>query len=184
MLSDADIYGASHKKARAQHTAGQRIEAFTDLKEGDYVVHEMHGVGVYMGVKRIQSEGAWRDYLLIQYRGSDRLYVPTDQFDRVQKYIGSTDAPPPVNSLSGGEWQKQKSRVKASLKKLAFNLVELYAAREATPGHAFAPDGPWAAQFNDGVPYELTPDQAKAVDDIRRDMESPHNMDAHCHRSR
>ena len=177
VLSDADIYGASHKKARAQHTAGQRIEAFTDLKEGDYVVHEMHGVGVYMGVKRIQSEGAWRDYLLIQYRGSDRLYVPTDQFDRVQKYIGSTDAPPPVNSLSGGEWQKQKSRVKASLKKLAFNLVELYAAREATPGHAFAPDGPWAAQFNDGVPYELTPDQAKAVDDIRRDMESPRNMD-------
>ena len=177
ILSDSDIYGASRKKARSQHTAGQRIEAFTDLKEGDYVVHEMHGVGVYMGVTRIQSEGAWRDYLLIQYKGSDRLYVPTDQFDRVQKYIGSTETPPPVNSLSGGEWQKQKSRVKAGLKKLAFNLVQLYAAREATPGHAFAPDNAWTAQFNDGVPYELTPDQAHAVEDIKRDMESPRNMD-------
>ena len=177
VLADSDIYGASRKKARAQHTASQRIEAFTDLKEGDYVVHEMHGVGVYMGVTRVQSEGAWRDYLLIQYRGADKLYVPTDQFDRVQKYIGSTEAPPPVNSLSGGEWQKQKARVKAGLKKLAFNLVELYAAREKSPGHAFAPDAAWTAQFNDGVPYELTPDQARAVEDIKRDMESPRNMD-------
>ena len=177
ILSDTDIYGAARKKARSQQTAGQRIDAFTDLKEGDYVVHEMHGVGVYMGVTRIQTEGAWRDYLLIQYKGSDKLYVPTDQFDRVQKYIGSTEAPPPVNSLSGGEWQKQKSRVKAGLKKLAFNLVQLYAARESTPGYAFSPDNGWTAQFNDGVPYELTPDQAHAVEDIKRDMESPRNMD-------
>ena len=177
ILSDADIYGSAHKKARGQHTAGQRIEAFTDLKEGDYVVHEMHGVGVYMGVTRIQSEGAWRDYLLIQYKGSDRLYVPTDQFDRVQKYIGSTDSPPPVNSLSGGEWQKQKSKVRSGLKKLAFNLVRLYAERESTPGFAFSPDSAWTSQFNDGVPYELTPDQARAVEDIKRDMEAPRNMD-------
>ncbi|MBQ7455655.1 MAG: transcription-repair coupling factor [Clostridia bacterium] len=177
VVSDSDIYGSSRKKARAQHTAGERIAAFTDLKEGDFVVHEMHGVGVYMGVTRVQTEGAWRDYLLIQYKGTDKLYVPCDQFDRVQKYIGSTDAPPPLNSLSGGEWQRQKSRVKAGLKKLAFSLVELYAQRERTPGHAFAPDSAWTAQFNDGVPYELTPDQARAVEDIRRDMEAPRNMD-------
>ena len=177
VLSDADIYGASRKKARSHQNAGQRIDAFTDLKEGDYVVHEMHGVGVYMGVTRIQSEGAWRDYLLIQYKGSDKLYVPTDQFDRVQKYIGSQDAPPPINSLSGGEWQKQKTKVKAGLKKLAFNLVKLYAERSVTPGFAFSPDNAWTAQFNDGVPYELTPDQAHAVEDIKRDMEAPHNMD-------
>jgi len=177
ILSDSDMYGASRKKARSQKTAGQRIEAFTDLKEGDYVVHEMHGVGVYMGVTRIQSEGAWRDYLLIQYKGSDKLYVPTDQFDRVQKYIGSTETPPPINSLSGSEWQRQKSKVRAGLKKLAFNLVQLYAARESTPGHAFAPDNAWTGQFNDGVPYELTPDQAHAVEDIKRDMEAPRNMD-------
>lgn len=177
VIADGDIYGASHKKSRAAQSSGQRIDAFTDLKEGDYVVHEMHGVGVYMGVKRIQTEGTWRDYLLIQYKDSDRLYVPTDQFDRVQKYIGSTETPPPVNSLSGGEWQKQKQKVKAGLKKLAFNLVQLYASRESTPGHAFAPDNSWTAQFDDGVPYELTPDQARAVEDIKRDMEAPRNMD-------
>ena len=177
VIGDADIYGAGYKKTRTRKSSGQRIEAFTDLKEGDYVVHEMHGVGVYQGVKRIQSEGAWRDYLLIQYKGSDRLYVPTDQFDRVQKYIGSTDGEPPLNSLSGGEWQKQKAKVKAGLKKLAFNLVQLYAQREATPGHAFAPDTAWTQQFDEVFPYELTPDQARAVADIKRDMESTRNMD-------
>ena len=177
MIGDTDIYGAGYKKTRTRKSSGQRIEAFTDLKEGDYVVHEMHGVGVYQGVKRIQSEGAWRDYLLIQYKGSDRLYVPTDQFDRVQKYIGSTDGEPPLNSLSGGEWQKQKAKVKAGLKKLAFNLVQLYAQREATPGHAFAPDTAWTQQFDEVFPYELTPDQARAVADIKRDMESTRNMD-------
>ncbi|MBO4836114.1 MAG: transcription-repair coupling factor [Clostridia bacterium] len=177
ILSESDVYGTGHKKARQAKTSGQRIEAFTDLKEGDYVVHEMHGVGIYRGVTRVQSEGVWRDYLLIQYRDSDKLYVPTDQFDRVQKYIGSADTPPPINSLSGGEWSRQKSRVRAGLKKLAFSLVRLYAERESTPGHAFAPDGPWAMQFGEGVPYELTPDQVRAVEDITRDMEAPRNMD-------
>ena len=99
------------------------------------------------------------------------MYVPTDQFDRVQKYIGSAEAPPPVNSLSGGEWQKQKNKVRTSLKKLAFSLVKLYAARQSTPGYAFSPDSAWTGQFNDGVPYELTPDQARAVEDIKRDVQ-------------
>ena len=177
VLSDADIYGKSYKKARSQKTAGERIGAFTDLKEGDYVVHEMHGVGVYLGVTRIQTEGTWRDYLLIQYKGTDKLYVPTDQFDRVQKYIGSVDEAPSLNSLSGGEWQKQKAKVKAGLKKLAFNLVQLYASRESTPGHAFAPDNSWSMQFEENFPYELTVDQDRAVKDIKRDMESNRNMD-------
>ena len=177
VLSDADIYGKSYKKARSQKSSGERISAFTDLKEGDYVVHEMHGVGVYLGVTRIQTEGAWRDYLLIQYKGTDKLYVPTDQFDRVQKYIGSVDEAPALNSLSGGEWQKQKAKVKAGLKKLAFNLVQLYAARESTPGFAFSEDNSFSMQFEENFPYELTVDQDRAVKDIKRDMESPRNMD-------
>jgi len=177
VLSDADIYGKSYKKARSQKTSGERISAFTDLKEGDFVVHEMHGVGVYLGVTRIQTEGTWRDYLLIQYKGSDKLYVPTDQFDRVQKYIGSVDEAPSLNSLSGGEWQKQKAKVKAGLKKLAFNLVQLYASRENNPGYAFGPDNSWSEQFEENFPYELTVDQDRAVKDIKRDMESHRNMD-------
>jgi len=177
VLSDGDIYGKSYKKARVQKTTGERIQAFTDLKEGDYVVHEMHGVGVYLGVTRIQTEGTWRDYLLIQYKGTDKLYVPTDQFDRVQKYIGSVDEAPSLNSLSGGEWQKQKAKVKAGLKKLAFNLVQLYASRESTPGFAFSEDNSFSMQFEENFPYELTVDQDRAVRDIKRDMESNRNMD-------
>ena len=177
VIADSDLFGAGYRKTRQRRSAGERIEAFTDLKEGDYVVHEAHGVGIFRGTVRLQSEGTYRDYLLIQYQGNDKLYVPTDQFDRVQKFIGSPDSAPPLNSLSGNEWDKQKKKVKAGLKKLAFDLVTLYAARQSTPGHAFAPDTPWQMQFEDAFPYELTPDQEKAVNDIRRDMEAPRNMD-------
>ncbi len=177
IVADSDIFGAGYRKARTRKNAGERIEAFTDLREGDYVVHEAHGVGIFRGTTRIQSEGTYRDYLLIQYKGNDKLYVPTDQFDRVQKFIGGQDAAPPLNSLGGNEWDRQKKKVKAGLKKLAFDLVNLYAARAATPGHAFAPDTPWQRQFEDVFPYELTPDQARAVRDITQDMEKPSNMD-------
>ena len=177
VIADSDLFGAGYRKTRKRQTAGERIEAFTDLKEGDYVVHEAHGVGIFKGTVRLQSEGTYRDYLLIQYMGSDKLYVPTDQFDRVQKYIGGQDNPPPLNSLSGNDWEKKKNKVKAGLKKLAFDLVKLYADRQSNPGHAFCPDTPWQREFEDAFPYELTPDQDKAVEDIRRDMEAPNNMD-------
>lgn len=177
VIADGDLFGAGYRKSRRRKTAGEKIEAFTDLKEGDYVVHEAHGIGIFKGTVRLQSEGTYRDYLLIQYQGSDKLYVPTDQFDRVQKFIGGQDNPPPLNSLSGNAWEKQKSKVKAGLQKLAFDLVRLYADRQAIPGHAFGPDTPWQRQFEDAFPYELTPDQEKAVGDIRRDMEAPSNMD-------
>ena len=177
VIADSDLFGAGYRKTRRRQTAGERIEAFTDLKEGDYVVHEAHGVGIFRGTVRLQSEGTYRDYLLIQYQGSDKLYVPTDQFDRVQKFIGGQDNPPPLNSLSGNDWEKKKNKVKAGLKKLAFDLVKLYAERQTNPGFAFGPDTPWQRDFEDSFPYELTPDQEKAVADIRRDMEAPSNMD-------
>jgi len=177
VIADSDLFGAGYRKTRRPQTSGEKIEAFTDLKEGDYVVHEAHGVGIFRGTVRLQSEGTYRDYLLIQYQGSDKLYVPTDQFDRVQKFIGGQDSPPPLNSLNGSDWERQKRKVKAGLKKLAFDLVALYAARQTAPGHAFAPDTPWQREFEDAFPYELTPDQEKAVEDIKRDMESPANMD-------
>ncbi len=177
VIADSDLFGAGYRKTRKRQTVGERIEAFTDLKEGDYVVHEAHGIGIFKGTVRLQTEGTYRDYLLIQYQGSDKLYVPTDQFDRVQKFIGGPDAAPPLNSLSGNDWAKKKNKVKAGLKKLAFDLVRLYAERQATPGHAFCPDTPWQREFEDAFPYELTPDQEKAVDDIRRDMEAQSNMD-------
>ncbi len=177
LISDGDIFGSGYKKAKKTRTAGEKIEAFTDLKEGDFVVHESHGVGIYQGTVRLKTEGTYRDYLYIQYRGNDKLYVPTDQFDRVQKYIGGQDVAPKLNSLNSTDWDKQKSKVKAGLKKLAFDLVKLYAKRRATKGYAFAKDTPWLRQFEDAFPYELTRDQAQAVVDIESDMEAPINMD-------
>lgn len=177
IIADSDIFGAGYRKTRTRKNAGEKIEAFTDLKDGDYVVHEAHGVGIFCGTVRLQSEGTYRDYLLIQYKGTDKLYVPTDQFDRVQKFIGGQDNPPPLNSLSGNDWDKQKKKVKAGLKKLAFDLVALYAARRQNPGFPFPEDTPWQRQFEDAFPYELTPDQEKAVIDIKQDMEADTNMD-------
>ena len=177
VVADTDIYGAGYRKARSRRTAGEKIAAFTDLKVGDYVVHEDHGVGVYQGTVHLQSEGAYRDYLLIQYQGTDKLYVPIDQLERVQRYIGNPNQPPKLNRLGGGDWQKQKSKVKEGLRKLAFDLVALYAKRSQSHGYAFHPDTPWQREFEDRFPYELTPDQEQSVKEITRDMESDHNMD-------
>ena len=140
---------------------------------GDYVVHENHGIGQSMGTVRLASDGTYRDFLHIRYQGSDKLYVPTDQLDRVQKYIGSEGEAPKLNRLSGGEWQRQKSKVKQSIRDMAGDLLKLYAQRESVPGHAFDPDTPWQREFEDSFPYEETPDQLAAIEDIKRDMESP-----------
>lgn len=177
LIADSDLYGRTQKKTRQSTHAGARIDAFVELSTGDYVVHEHHGIGVYQGTVRLQSEGTWRDYLLIQYKGTDKLYVPTDQFDRVQKYIGGQGDAPQLNDLSGNTWAKQKSKVKLSLQKLAFNLLNLYAQRQSTPGFAFPPASPWEQQFNENFEFELTSDQLRAVQDMLRDMEKPINMD-------
>ena len=177
IVSDTDLYGAGYRRTKTRKTSGERIATFTDLKVGDYVVHEDHGVGIYQGTIRLQSEGTYRDYLAIQYQGADKLYVPIEQLDRVQRYIGNPNALPKLNRLGGGEWQKQKSKVKAGLKELAFDLVKLYASREQHKGHAFGADTTWQKQFEDQFPYELTPDQEQSVREITRDMESDRNMD-------
>ena len=177
VVSDADIWGEGYRRSKSRKRAGERISTFTDLKVGDYVVHEDHGVGVYEGITRIQSEGAWRDYLLIHYAGNDRLYVPVEQLERVQRYIGNPGQPPKVNRLGGGEWARQKGRVKEGLKTLAFDLKNLYAERSRNTGYAFGPDTAWQREFEDEFPWELTPDQAQSVREITEDMESDRNMD-------
>ncbi len=177
VAADTDIWGAGYRKSRAKRNAGERIAAFTDLKVGDYVVHEDHGVGIYQGTTRLQSDGAVRDFLLIQYAGTDKLYVPIEQLQRVQRYIGNPNQPPRLNKIGGTEWAKQKGKVKESLKKLAFDLVQLYARRSQQKGFAFSPDTPWQREFEDQFPYELTPDQAQSVKEITADMESDRNMD-------
>ena len=177
VVSESDIYGINRQRSRARANTGEKIAAFTDLKVGDYVVHENHGIGQYMGMVRLASDGTYRDFLHIRYQGSDKLYVPTDQLDRVQKYIGSEGEAPKLNRLSGGEWQRQKSKVRQSIQAIAGDLLKLYAQRESIPGYAFDPDTPWQREFEDGFPYEETPDQLAAIEDIKRDMEKPKIMD-------
>lgn len=178
VLGDQDLFGTTRQRAaRRRHKAGQKIQAFTDLKVGDYVVHESHGIGVYTGTVRMTMEGKTRDYLHIQYQGSDALYVPTDQLDRVQKYIGMENKQPKLNRLGGSEWQRSKSRVKHEIMEMADELIRLYAARQATPGFAFSPDTPWQRDFEDDFPYEETPDQLQCIAEIKADMQQPHPMD-------
>ncbi len=177
VVSDADIWGEGYRKSKSRKYSGERISTFTDLKVGNYVVHEDHGVGIYRGMTRIQSEGTWRDYLLIQYDGNDKLYVPVEQLERVQRYIGNPGAAPKLNRLGGGEWARQKGKVKESLKTLAFDLKELYAERSRETGYAFGPDTAWQREFEDEFPWELTADQAQSVREISADMESHRNMD-------
>ena len=177
VVSDADIWGEGYRKAKSRKNTGERISTFTDIKVGDYVVHEDHGVGVFRGMTRLQSEGTWRDYLLIQYNGNDKLYVPVEQLERVQRYIGNPNQPPKLNSLGGGEWARQKGKVRESLKTLAFDLKKLYAERTRNTGFAFSPDTPWQKEFEDEFPWELTADQAQSVREIEADMESDRNMD-------
>ncbi|MBR5960507.1 MAG: transcription-repair coupling factor, partial [Clostridia bacterium] len=177
VVSDADIWGEGYRRSKSRKNTGERISTFTDLKVGDYVVHEDHGVGIYQGITRIQSEGCWHDYLLIHYGGNDKLYVPVEQLERVQRYIGNPNQAPKLNRLGGGEWARQKGKVKEGLKALAFDLKALYAERSQNTGHAFGPDTAWQREFEDEFPWELTPDQAQSVQEIREDMESDRNMD-------
>lgn len=177
VITETDMFGTSKQRPTARKRAGEKISAFTDLKVGDYVVHESHGIGIYRGMVRLCSEGVYRDYLHIDYLGNDRLYVPTDQLDRVQKYIGREGVPPKLNRMSGSDWQKQKARVKAEIKDMADELVKLYAQRTAADGFAFSPDTPWQREFEDAFPYEETPDQLQSIEEIKADMEKKQVMD-------
>ena len=178
VLSENDIFGTSKKRGTTRKSQpGQKIKAFTDLNVGDYVVHDTHGIGVYVGMAKLEVDGKQRDYLNIKYNGTDQLYIPTDQMDRVQKYIGSQARLPSLSKLGGGEWEKQKNRVRKSVRQMAFNLVELYAGRQQSEGFAFAADTPWQKEFEDNFPYEETPDQLRSIDEIKQDMQKGNCMD-------
>ena len=178
VLVESDVYGSKTARAKAKHQEGRKINSFTDLEPGDYVVHETYGIGRYLGIERIASQGVSRDYLQVEYEGGSKLSVAVDHFDRIQKYIGSGEGvPPKLSELGGKGWMKRKAKVQASLKALAFDLVKLYAQRQKREGHAFSPDTPWQQEFEENFPYEETPDQLVATEEIKRDMERPQPMD-------
>lgn len=135
---------------------------------GDLVVHELHGIGRFVGVVTLQVAGVSRDYLHLVYAGGDKLYVPTDQLDRVQKYIGGDETTAHLSHLGTGEWQRTVNKTRESVKKLAFDLVKLYGDRLHRKGHAFPPDTAWQKRLEESFPYQETPDQLTSIAEIKR----------------
>ena len=178
VLAERDIFGRQKKKLRQSKTGGNaRISHFRDIRAGDYVVHVVHGIGKYLGVETINSGGVKRDYLHIKFGGNDKLFVPTDQVQFLQKYIGVEGETPRLSRMGGAEWKRSKAKAKASVESIAKDLLQLYAKRRSTSGVAFAEDTPWQREFEEAFPYEETPDQLSAVSEIKADMEKPVPMD-------
>lgn len=181
VIAEKDIYGRQKKprkrRTQVKQEAAQRMEPFVDLKVGDFVVHANHGIGKYMGVVPLDIGGIRKEYLLIKYSGEDKLYVPSDQVGLLQKYLGAEADAPKLSRLGGSEWSKAKGRVKQAVREMADDLLKLYAARETAKGYAFNPDSPWQQEFEAAFPYEETPDQLKAIEDVKRDMERSRPMD-------
>ncbi|MCE5236132.1 MAG: transcription-repair coupling factor [Clostridiaceae bacterium] len=176
VISEAELYGETPKRAAAAKRKRPQL-AFSELGVGDLVVHETHGIGRFVGVQTLRVGDVERDYLHLAYAGGDKLYIPTDQLDRVQKYIGGDEGAQKLSRLGSGEWQKTVSRTRESVKKLAFDLVKLYGERSKRKGFRFSPDSPWQKRLEENFPYEETPDQLTAIAEIKRDMESERVMD-------
>lgn len=178
IISDKEIFG-TYKKSRPTKTRKDtaKIASFTDLNIGDYVVHESHGIGKYIGVEQLTVQGVKKDYLAVKYSGEDKLYVPIDQMNLIQKYIGSDTVQPKVNKLGSSEWAKTKTKVKKAIEDMASDLIKLYAARQTVKGYKFSKDTPWQKQFEDAFQYEETEDQLRCVEEIKKDMEKDRPMD-------
>ena len=177
VLGDREIFGQPAKRIKLRAVKEGVPVTLADLKVGDYVVHAVHGIGQYLGLRTETILGAIGDYLDLKYAGTDRMLVPVHQMHQVTKYGAHEGAAPKLSKMGGADWARTKGRVSEALAKIADGLVELYAEREMSPGHAFAPDTPWQAELEEAFPYEPTPDQAKAIDETKADMERARPMD-------
>jgi transcription-repair coupling factor (superfamily II helicase) len=175
LMAAPAVRSAARKKPARNRAA---LQSYSDLSVGDLVVHEHHGIGRFLGIFKIPVDGVEKDYIKIAYSGTDSLYVPATQLDLVSKYIGNgEDKPVKLSRLGGSDWQKTKARAKGAAKELAKGLIRLYAERSKRPGYAFSPDTPWQHEFEDGFEYTETPDQLRAISEIKKDMEKPVPMD-------
>ena len=180
ILTDAQIIRGRNKRKKAKKLpAGRtRIESYSDLSVGDYVVHETHGIGRFTGIVKMQVDGFEKDYIRLNYAGTDVLYVPATQLDMVSKYTGGgEERPVRLSKMGGTEWAKTRSRAKGAAKDMARRLIALYAERQRVPGYAFSPDSSWQREFEENFPYTETDDQLRCTAEIKQDMESSVPMD-------
>ncbi len=175
VIGTQDIFGSEKKRRRRKQ--GMTIDFLSDLKPGEFVVHETHGIGIYNGLKTLETGDRQSDYLHISYQGTDQLYISVDQLDQIQKYVSAGGGKPRLSKLDGQSWTNLKKRASESIKKLATDLIDLHAKRMQIQGHAFGPDTVWQAQFEEGFPYQETEDQEIAIDEVKADMESDKVMD-------
>ncbi len=177
VISETDIFGKTKKKKKRKTYEGQKILNFTELKAGDYVVHENHGLGIYQGIEKIEVDKVAKDYMKISYAGGGNLYIPATQLDLIQKYASADAKKPKLNRLGGQEWDKTKTRVRGAVKEIAKDLVQLYAARQEKEGFIYGKDTVWQREFEEMFPFEETDDQLLAIEAVKRDMESTKIMD-------
>jgi transcription-repair coupling factor (superfamily II helicase) len=181
LYAEADVFEEERRGDRRRSASKAFLSDLRDLKVGDLVVHVDHGIGVFVGLKQIglgpgaTAQGDVQEFLELRYSGEDKLFVPVERLDLVQKYTGASR--PPIDRLGGATWERAKTRVKKAMRDMAEELLKLYAQRKAVPGHAFSADSHWQQEFEDAFPYDLTVDQKSAVADIKRDLESSIPMD-------
>ena len=177
VISERDIFGKRLKKKKRRRYGGEKIQDFSSLKIGDYVVHENHGLGIYQGIEKIEVDKVVKDYMKIEYANNGALFILATSFDVIQKYAGADGKSPKLNKLGGGAWSKTKTQVKGAIHEIARDLVELYAHRHDQEGYAYEGDTIWQKEFEELFPFEETEDQLEAIADTKRDMESNKIMD-------
>lgn len=179
ILSESDIFGGEKKKKKKKRRKyeGQKIHDFTELKVGDYVVHESHGLGIYRGIEKVEVEKVVKDYMKIEYRDGGNLYILATGFDVIQKYAGADAKKPKLNKLGTQEWNRTRSKVRSAVDEVAKDLVDLYAARQQKTGFRFDKDTVWQREFEETFPFEETEDQIDAIEATKADMESGKIMD-------
>lgn len=177
ILTDSELFGVIKQRRPRRKTASERRWLIQQFNPGDYVVHIDHGIAHFSGLTMMPADGGEQEYLILEYAAGGKLYVPTDQIERVSHYVGSSGREPALNKLGSGEWYRTKKRVKESVAVIARELLGLYAAREVAPGFAFSPDTLWQHELEASFPYLETPDQAEAIAEVKEDMEKMKPMD-------
>ena len=180
VFTDAELFGTikerRYRPSRSRERLGEEI-VLSELVPGSYVVHVDHGVARFAGTTQMEDNGEDKEFLILEYAENDKLYVPTDHLDRVGAYVGAQDQPPTLTRLGTAEWARIKERVKGSTREMAEELLRLYAAREAAQGHEFSPDNVWQRELEDSFPFQETPDQVQAIEEVKVDMERARPMD-------